>query len=71
MPSHPPSPYLELLKKNLIDHERMDTMEMHSLDIVNPNWKTLWLYPLDRLMRKRNSAITKLIYVSEAEREAK
>jgi hypothetical protein len=49
----------------------MDTMEMHSLDIVNPNWKTLWLYPLDRLMRKRNSAITKLIYVSEAEREAK
>lgn len=62
---------LNCFKKNLIDHERMDTMEMHSLDIVNPNWKTLWLYPLDRLMRKRNSAITKLIYVSEAEREAK
>ena len=62
------SPYLELLKKVLIDYDKIDSMEIHPLSIVNPNWKTFFLYPLDRLLRKRNFSINKLKYVSKDER---
>lgn len=43
-------------------------MESHPLSIVNPNWKTKILYPLDQLLRKRNFAISKLKYVKKEER---
>ncbi len=62
------SPYLELLKKVLIDYDKIGSMEIHPLSIVNPNWKTFFLYPLDKLLRKRNFSLNKLIYVSKEER---
>lgn len=68
MDSNVNSPYLELLKKVLIDYEKIGSMEYHPLSIVNPNWKTFLLYPLDRLLRKRNFSINKLKYVDKDER---
>lgn len=62
------SPYLELLKKVLIDYDKIGSMEYHPLSIVNPNWKTFFLYPLDKLLRTRNFSIAKLQYVDEKER---
>jgi O-methyltransferase len=68
MKSNVRSPYLDLLKKVLIDYDKIDSMEIHPLSIVNPNWKTFFLYPLDKLLRKRNFSINKLKYVSKEER---
>jgi len=62
------SPYLELMKKVLIDYDNIDSMEFHPLGIVNPNWKTFFLFPLDKLLRKRNFAIGKLKYVDKEKR---
>ncbi len=62
------SNYLELLKKVLIDYDKIDTMELHPLDIVNPNWKTSLLFPLDKLLRKRNFSICKLKPVTREKR---
>ena len=62
------SNYLELLKKVLVDYDTINSYEYHPLRIVNPNWKTAALYPLDTLLRKRNFAICKLIFVSENDR---
>lgn len=62
------SPYLELMKKVLIDYDKIDSIEYHPLKIVNPNWKTFFLNPLDKLLRKRNFAICKLKYVDKDER---
>ena len=62
------SPYLDLLKKVLIDYDKIGSMEIHPLSIVNPNWKTFFLYPLDKLLRKRNFSINKLKYVSPEKR---
>lgn len=62
------SPYLELMKKVLIDYDRIDSMEYFPLDIVNPNWKTFFLYPIDKLLRKRNFSITKLKHVEKEKR---
>lgn len=56
--------YLELLKKTLTDYRNADSWEMHPLSIVNRNWKTGFLYPVDKLLRKRNFGIHKLKYVS-------
>jgi O-methyltransferase len=68
MDSNAKSAYLELLKKDLIDHQNIGSMEYHPLSIVNPNWKTFFLYPLDRFLRKRNFSINKLIYVDKEKR---
>ncbi len=62
------SPYLELLKKVLIDYGNIGSFEIHPLEIVNPNWKTFFLYPIDRILRKRNFSINKLKYVHKEER---
>ena len=43
-------------------------MEVHPLHIVNPNWKTFLLYPLDKLLRTRNFSIGKLKFVDRQER---
>jgi O-methyltransferase len=56
--------YLELLKKTLTDYRNADSWEMHPLAIVNRNRKTALLYPIDKLLRKRNFGIHKLKYVS-------
>jgi O-methyltransferase len=63
-----PSLYLELLKKTLIDYGNIHTYEYHPLSQVNATWKSAPLYPLDRLMRKRNFAICKLKYVAAEKR---
>lgn len=68
MDSTDKSAYLELLKKVLIDYDKIGSMEYHPLNIVNPNWKTFLLYPLDRLLRTRNFSINKLKYVDKDER---
>lgn len=60
--------YLELLKKALIDYSNINTFEYHPLSIVNSNWKTFFLYPLDKLLRLRNFAVFKLKFVSQQER---
>lgn len=62
------SPYLDLLKKVLIDYDSIGSFELHPLSIVNPNWKTFFLYPLDQLLKKRNFTICKLKYVTEEKR---
>lgn len=62
------SPYLDLLKKVLIDYDKIGSMEIHPLSIVNPNWKTFFLFPLDKMLRKRNFSINKLKYVNKDER---
>lgn len=63
-----PSPDLELLKRNLIDFGNINSFEYHPLSQVNSNWKTCFLYPLDRLLRSHNFAISKLKFVQETER---
>ena len=63
-----PSAYLELLKKHLIDYHNIGGAEYHPLPVVDPNWKTRFLYPIDRLLRKRNFAICKLKEVNEHQR---
>ncbi len=68
MNTYAKSPYLELLKKVLIDYDKIGSMEAYPLSIVNPNWKTFFLYPLDMLLRKRNFSISKLKYVSKENR---
>jgi hypothetical protein len=60
--------YIELLKKTLIDYSRINSYEYHPLSIVNASWKTIPLYPIDTLLRKRNFAICKLKLVSEERR---
>lgn len=62
------SPYIELLKKTLIDHLKINSYEYHPLEIVNPNWKTAFLFPLHKLLKKRNFGIFKIKYVSENDR---
>lgn len=57
--------YIALLKKMLVDYDAIETSEWHPLFIVEPNYKTFWLFPLDRLLRKRNFSIGKLISVTE------
>lgn len=65
---HVKSQYLELMKKVLIEYEKIDSFEAHPLTIVNPNWKTFFLYPIDKLLRKRNFALVKLKYVHRENR---
>lgn len=60
--------YIELLKKTLIDYSKINSYEYHPLPIVNSNWKTVSLFPLDKLLRTRDFAICKLKYVSEVKR---
>ena len=62
------SDYIELLKKILIDYQNIENYEYHPLEIVNPNWKTALLFPLHRLLKKRNFAISKIKYVNRHER---
>ena len=62
------SPYIELLKKTLIDYSKVDSFEYHPLNIVNPNWKTSILFLIDHILRTRNFAITKLKYVIKEDR---
>ncbi len=62
------SRYIELLKKTLIDYSRINSYEYHPLSLVNGNWKTAPLYPLDILLRRRNFAICKLKFVSQERR---
>ena len=62
------SPYLELLKRTLIGYSNIDSFEYHPLAIVNPNWRTRILFIFDKILRKRNFAISKLKYVSREKR---
>lgn len=65
---NPTSNYIDLLKKSLIDYHHIGGHEYHPLDQVKPNWKTWFLYPLHRLLRTRNFAITKVKPVLKEER---
>lgn len=62
------SAYIELLKKTLIDYGNIDRIEYHPLEIVRPNFKTFFLFPIHRMLRKKNFAITKKKYVDRNER---
>ncbi len=59
------SPYIELVKKTLIDHLKINSYEYYLLEIVNLNWKTASLFPLHKLLKKKNFGICKIKYVSE------
>ncbi|MFT6500449.1 MAG: O-methyltransferase [Crocinitomicaceae bacterium] len=63
-----PSEYIELLKKTLIDYSMINKNEYHPLDIVRPSWKTFFLFPLHRILKKRNFAIGKIKRVNEHDR---
>lgn len=63
-----PSDYIELLKKTMVDYSRINKTEYHPLEIVQANWKTFLLYPIHRLLKKRNFAIAKIKHVKEQER---
>ena len=60
--------YIELLKKTLIDHLSIDDYEYHQLEIVDPNWKTAFLFPLHKLLKKRNFGICKIKYIRKTDR---
>ncbi len=62
------SPYIDLLKKTLIDYANIDSLEYLPLDIVNSNWKTAFLFPIHKVLKKVNFGIHKTKYVSENER---
>lgn len=62
------SDYINLLKKSLVDFRNIGRCEYHPLTQVKPNFKTFLLYPLDRLLRTRNFAITKQLFVQADER---
>lgn len=62
------SSYIELLKRTLIDYSKINSYEYHPLSIVNSNWKTAFLFPIDKLLRSRNFAICKLKYVLKENR---
>ena len=62
------SPYIDLLKKTLIDYSNINRYEYHPLEIVKPNWKTFILYPIHKLLKRRNFAITKTKYVTKQDR---
>ena len=61
------SKYIALLKKCLIDYQHIGTNETFPLNNVPPSWKIHLLKPFDKLLRKRNFGIFKLIHV-EAEK---
>jgi O-methyltransferase len=62
------TPYLELLKKVLIDYENIGSYEYYPLENVNPSWRTSILFPIDTLLRKRNFALCKIKLVTEESR---
>jgi O-methyltransferase len=62
------SQYLHLLKKTLTHSTHINTHEYYPLTIEKPNTKTAILFFLDKLLRKRNFAISTLKFVSEENR---
>ena len=60
--------YIELLKKTLIDHSKINSFEYFPLPIYDDNWKTALLKPFDMLLRTRDLAVCKMQFVSEEER---
>src|SRR3569832_2054059 len=63
MPEPFQSNYLNLLKKTLTDFSNINSYEYFPLTIENPNWKTALLFPIDKLLRKRNFALCKMKFV--------
>lgn len=62
------SRYIELLKRALIDHRNIGSVEYHPLQIVDPTWRNAILYPLDSILRSRAFAIGKILPVLKEER---
>lgn len=62
------SNYINLLKKTLIDYTNIGRVEYYPLDIVKPNWKTFFLYPIHRVLKSRNFGIAKIKTVDKTER---
>jgi len=60
--------YIDLLKKMLIDYHHIGRVEYHPLETVRPKRKTALLYPLNRLLKKRNFTIAKIKPVTAEER---
>lgn len=62
------SAYLELMKKLLIDYHKIGSMEAYPLSFIKSTWKSFLLYPIDKLLRKRNFSIQKLKYIDKEKR---
>lgn len=60
--------YIDLLKKMLIDYQHIGRVEYHPLETVRPNRKTALLYPINRMLKKRNFTIAKIKPVTAEER---
>ena len=58
------SNYIDLLKRNLIGYENINSYEFYPLTIINSNWKTWLLHIADRILAYRNFRICKIKYVS-------
>lgn len=63
----PSSDYIQLLKKTLIDFNKINKYEYTPLHLVPPSWKIRLLSVLDSLLRTRNFALCKRKYI-EAEK---
>lgn len=63
----PSSDYIQLLKKTLIDFNKINKYEYSPLHLVPPSWKIRLLSVLDSLLRTRNFALCKRKYI-EAEK---
>jgi len=62
------SPYIELLKKSLIDYHSIGGEQLYSLNQVSPSWKIRCLQVIDRILRKRNFGLFKIKMTSEFKR---
>jgi O-methyltransferase len=62
------SRYIDLLKKVLIDYFYTDSFDYCPIDLIRPNWKTAFLYPINDLLKKRNFGIVKYQFASELAR---
>jgi O-methyltransferase len=62
------SSYINLLKKTLVGFSNINSYEYYPLTIENATWKTIALFAIDKLLRKRNFALCKLKFVSAENR---
>lgn len=60
--------YLDLLEKVLTDYHRIDFVDYTPLSYGNLNWKRRMILPLDRLLRKGDFAVCKIVKSSPEKR---
>ncbi|OFX17424.1 MAG: hypothetical protein A2033_07795 [Bacteroidetes bacterium GWA2_31_9] len=62
------SPYIDLLKKVLIDYHRINQFEYRPIDRYNKNWKFKILRFIDSFFRKKNHILCSIVRFNEEDR---